>query len=546
MKKLTALAIALTMLLSFTACNSEGGGSAEADVVTTAKAETVKDETTNAKSEETTAPNETTTEETTTEPVVEANPVEDFEFEEYVDGEITITKYKGSEAEVIIPAEIDGKPVTTIGGGAFQGSSITSVVVPEGVKTIGYGAFCHCSKLEDISLPESIVNIDIGEYGQYYSSGRDVESPFTGTSWLENKRAENPLIIVNNIVVDGKTCSRDVEIPEEVRVIAGGAFNGCTTITSVKLPDSLETVGDYAFTKCGRLTEIILPDSVNYIGDEAFKGCSALENVMFPNNTVEMGEAVFGNIIGGINKEEYFTPWLEKKVSENPLVIVNGNLINGQKCTGDVVIPDSVKSIAQGAFSGAVDNKSGIESVQLPNGITKIPYSLFSGCNLLTSVTIPDSVTEIGSWAFAFTTLESITIPSSVKEIGDYAFHGTKLKSITIQNGVTKIGNYAFAGDNEWWCCTFESITIPGSVTEIGDEAFSKCKNLKSVTLSEGLKKIGSNAFTYTNITELTLPDSLESIATDAFYGCKFDITYKGEIYFPELYDELYAAINGN
>lgn len=508
-KKITALAAALALALSLSACNSDnGGGTAEADVSTTTAAATkaAKDETTTAKPEE-------TTEATTTEPVVEATPVTDFDYEE-ADGEITITKYNGSESEVIIPAEIDGKPVTAIGYEAFKYSSITSVVIPEGVKTIYEGAFYNCGKLADVTLPESITNIYYG-----YWSNEGAESPFTGSPWLENKRAENPLVIVNNILVDGQTCSRDVEIPDGVRVIAGGAFNGCTTITSVKLPDSLKTVGVYAFTKCERLTEIILPDSVSYIGNSAFSKCRTLENVTFPNNTVEMG----GYIFGDMRESDYdygTTPWLEKKVSENPLLIINGNLINAQKCTGDVVVPDDVKSIAPNAFSYFYG--SGLTSVKLPEGITKIPNGLFYACNQLKSVNIPESVTEIG-WS---------------------AFRETSLKSITIPNGVTKIGMSAFEGG--WGnFCQFESITIPGSVTEIGDNAFHLCKNLKSITLSEGLKKIGSKAFSEAGITEMTLPDSLESIATDAFSGCNADITYKGEIYFPELYDELYKAING-
>ena len=102
----------------------------------------------------------------------------------------------------------------------------------------------------------------------------------------------------------------------------------------------------------------------------------------------------------------------------------------------------------------------------------------------------------------------------------------------------TKIGSDAF---NSTY---LTSITIPSSVTEIGDRAFASNSKLKSVTLSEGLKKIGSEVFPST-LTELTLPDSVESISEDAFKNCKFDVTYKGEVYFPELYKELYAEING-
>lgn len=481
MKKLTALTIALTMLLSFAACSSEESGTAEADVTTTAAA-AVKEETT-------TAPAETTTEETTTaEPVPEATPATDFEYEE-TDGDITITKYKGSDEAVIIPAEIDGKSVTAINSNAFKG----------------------CKNLADITLPESLT--EIVTTWSYYPYEANIF--LDGTAWYEAQKNENPLVIINNIVISGQDCSRAVEIPEGVTQISGGAFQGCTTITSVAIPSSLEKIGDSAFYSCERITDIVLPDSVSYIGGYAFCDCKALENVTFPNNIVEMGIDIFDE-----NSNSYdtaVTPWLANKRNSDPLVIVNGNLIDGQKCSGSDVIPDTVKSIAAGAFE-----KTGITNVTIPNGITKIPDNLFNGCYNLTSVTIPDSVTEIGWSAFSeCTSLTSITIPNSVTKISGWAFAGTEMKNIT----------------------------IPSSVTEIGDHALS-C-NANTITLSEGLKKMGSQVFTtgygwVTPLTELTLPDSLESIAEDAFYACKFDVTYKGEVYFYEIYDELYAEINGN
>lgn len=498
MKKLTSLVIALTMSLSLAACNSDSG-MADADVTTAAEIEADKDETT--------APAETTEETTTTEPVPETSPAEDFVTEENDSG-LTITNYKGKDTEVIIPAEIGGKPVTVIGynsdRGAFENNgNITKVVIPEGVIEIDATSFLNCKSLADIEFPESLAEITMAWHS--WVSG-EAEIPFDGTPWLEAKRAENPLVIVNNILIDGRTCSRSVEIPDGVTKICGGVFSGCTTITDVTIPNGVEKIDAAAFFGCERLTEIVLPDSVSYIGARAFENCTALENVTFPNNTVEMGRFIFG----GYNGFE-FCPWLKNKISENPLVIVNGNFINGSMCKGDVVIPDSVKSIAAGAFEGCR-----VESVKLPDGITKIPDSLFGDCNDLKSVTIPDSVTEIGSWTFG----------------------GCPLTSITIPNNVTKIGDGAFGSS------IIESITIPDNVTEIGSQTFYYC-GVNTITLSKNLKKIGSQAFYGCNLKELTLPDSLESIAEDAFESFNADITYKGEIYFPELYEELYAEING-
>lgn len=525
MKRIAVFAVALTMLL--TACGkSEGTPDSDAEVTTKAADEAVKDETT--------APAETTEATTTTEPAPEASPAEDFDTEENESG-LTITNYKGKDTEVIIPAEIGGKPVTVIGynsdRGAFANNgNITKVVIPEGVTEIDATSFLNCKSLADIEFPESLAEITMAWHS--WVSG-EAEIPFDGTPWLEAKRAENPLVIVNNILIDGRTCSRSVEIPDGVTKICGGVFSGCTTITDVTIPNGVEKIDAAAFFGCERLTEIVLPDSVSFIGDFAFNNCIALENVTFPNNTVEMGQDIFGGagqVISNTYRPDWypdvssyvehtgFCPWLKNKVSENSIVVVNGNLINCSLCWGDVDIPDSVKSIAAGAFTGRNSSYgSAVESVKLPDGITKIPDNLFNQCLNLKSVTIPDSVTEIGSWIFG----------------------GCPLKSITIPNNVTKIGDGAFGS------CSIESITIPDNVTEIGSQTFYYC-GVNTITLSKNLKKIGSQAFYGCNLKELTLPDSLESIAEDAFESFNADITYKGEIYFPELYDELYAAINGD
>lgn len=529
MKKTTALSIALALALSLSACGGNGGGSGETEVTAAASTETVKDETT--------APHETTAEETTTtEPAVKENSADDFEFEEN-DGEITITKFKGSGDEVIIPAEINGKPVTVISYDAFKGSEIKSVVIPEGVKTIYSSTFDNCQNLSNIEFPESLAEFKYQTTNDTFFDLSNTSAPFENTPWINAKRAENPIVVVNNLLIDGRTCSRDVEIPEGVTVICDGTFCGCTTVTSVTIPESVEKIGALAFYSCERLAEIVLPDKVNYIGSYAFDRCFALENVTFPNNTVEVGAYIFGscrgvcfsvafggNYVDFLDDMSTFCPWLKNKIRENPLVIVNGNLINGHYCSGDVAIPDSVKSIAEDAFGASFFNSMDcygngtMTSVTLPNNITKIPNNLFSGCYALTNVTIPDSVTEIGYSAFNATGISSITIPESVKSIGYYAFSG---------------------------CQKLQSITIPKGVTEIGDYCFSWCQGVKNVTLPEGLKKIGSHAFEGSGLTELTLPDSLESIAKDALAGCEFDITYKGEVYFPELYDELIKEING-
>ena len=148
-------------------------------------------------------------------------------------------------------------------------------------------------------------------------------------------------------------------------------------------------------------------------------------------------------------------------------------LIQGCRNT---VIPNSVTSIGDGAFSGC----SGLTSITIPNSVTSIDDDAFEGCSSLTSIIIPNSVTSIGQRAFSSSGLTSITIPNSVTSIGNWAFWGCSgLTFISIPNSVTSLGNGAF-----WGCSGLTSISIPNSVTSIGYQAFSWCSGLTSVVLN--------------------------------------------------------------
>ena len=161
---------------------------------------------------------------------------------------------------------------------------------------------------------------------------------------------------------------------------------------------------------------------------------------------------------------------------------------NGRSSIDEVVIPSSVTSIGELAFSGC----SGLTSITIPSNVTSIGSGAFSGCSGLTSVTIPNSVTSIGQYAFhSCSGLTSITIPSSVTTIGSGAFFDcTGLTSVTIPNSVTTIVYYTFYG-----CTGLTSITIPSSVTSIGVMAFSSCSGLTSITIPSSVTSIGESAF---------------------------------------------------
>ena len=173
---------------------------------------------------------------------------------------------------------------------------------------------------------------------------------------------------------------------------------------------------------------------------------------------------------------------------------------------------------ADGGLWQRVSGCSGLTSVTIPNSVTSIGSQAFRDCSNLTSVTIPNSVTTIGDHAFYYCSgLTSITIPNSVTTITDYAFYGCRgLTSVTMFNSVTSIGNYAFSG-----CRSLTSVTIPNSVTSIGDGAFSGCSNLTSVTIPNSVKSIQEHAFyNCSGLTSVTIPNSVKYIHNGAFSGC--------------------------
>ena len=189
--------------------------------------------------------------------------------------------------------------------------------------------------------------------------------------------------------------------------------------------------------------------------------------------------------------------------------------------------------------SGDITIPSSIKVNDLEYTVKEIKEYTFRDCRSLTSVTIPNSVTIIGSEVFnGCSSLTSVTIPNSVTSIGDYAFLGcSSLTSVTIPNSVTSIGISAFLH-----CSSLTSVTIPNSVTSIGFSAFSHCSSLTSITIPNSVTSIGGSAFyDCTGLTSVTIPNSVTSIGSDAFYGCSglTSITIPKSVTY--IYDEAFA-----
>ena len=394
-----------------------------------------------------------------------------------------------TDTEILIPTTYNGLPVVSVEASAFlNNTAITSVVLPDGITSIGENAFNGC---------ESLTSVTFGKNSQLSSIG---PGAFNYCYSLES-----------------------ITIPESVTSIGSEAFNYCCGLRSVTFGENsqLTSIGDYAFLGCYSLESITIPASVTSIGEWAFVECYRL---------VEVWNLSKLNITAG-SEDNGYVGYYAKRVETEPsesyvytdengyVIYYDGKvkaLINYTGNETKLTIPDDITELNCFALSDCYN----ITSVTFGENsqLTSIGEGAFNWCESLESITIPDSVLNIGDSAFAeCTALESITIPDSVLSIGYSAFEGcTALKNITIPGSVLSIGYSAFEE-----CTALKSITIPGSVLSIGQRTFAGCSGLESAIIADGVTSIGDDTFlNCTNLVNVSLPDSLTSIGSDTFYGC--------------------------
>lgn len=261
------------------------------------------------------------------------------------------------EGAVVIP---DG--VTSIADSAFEGSAATSVTVPDSVTTLGVGAINRCDNLTSITLPDSITSM--------------------GTAALSS----------NDNLITAKLPAHLEELPENL-------FWSCEKLKSVKYPKNIKTIPSRMFYNCNSLTDIVIPDTVTAISDRAFYGCEKLENITIPETVTSIGDSVFED-----------TKWLVNKRLENPLVIVNNILVDGQTYSGELTIPENITKIAGNAFS----QSQGLEKVIIPKHVTEIGAGAFACCYNLTDVTIENPYCVIDDSASVFTNTWGYASPNGM------------------------------------------------------------------------------------------------------------------------------------
>jgi len=294
------------------------------------------------------------------------------------------------------------------------------------------------------------------------------------------------------------TSLTSIEIPDSVKTIESGAFSGCSGITSIIIPTGVTSIDFHVFYNCTSLRSITIPSAsqLTSIGDGAFDGCTSLETITIPVSVTSIGRDAFSGCSSLIT------------------ITVEKNNNNYSSIDSVLFTKDKTELIAYPI--GKPD-----KSYNIPDSVTSIRSTAFSGCTSLETVEIPSAsqLTSIGDYAFnGCTSLKTVEIPSAVTSIGDGAFNGcTSLKTVEIPSAVTSIGSYAFNG-----CTGITTITIPSAsqLTSIGSNTFYGCSSLKTINIPTGVTVIGSGLFQEcSSLTTITIPDSVTSIDDYAFPG---------------------------
>ena len=328
-----------------------------------------------------------------------------FRFREYEytlqeDGTARIDRYTDQvPADLVLPAELYGAPVTSIGKEAFaKQPGITQVTVPEGVTTISDGAFKFCDRLERVILPQSLETIE--------------PRAFIGC-W----KAEQ------------------IDLPAGLKHIGDYAFNSCHMLSAVSIPESVETIGEWAFSGTN-IKEITIPAGVDSLGTGAFSDCCELTRVTILNGSLELdGRSFYG-----------CTSLAEVDLPADAAVILRDMAlfsIDGKRLIAywgkatAYAVPDDVEEICDYAFKSCSTLKRvtfpkglrrigksafescGLEQIDLPDGLRELGADAFSGCSSLTNIVVPDSLTmvDISSFPLVPKANLTITIPPSVRKV---------------------------------------------------------------------------------------------------------------------------------
>ena len=508
---------------------------------------------------------------------------------------------------VIIP-----EGVTSIGDSAFYNcSSLTSITIPESVTSIKKDAFLVCSKLtiycEAQSQPEgwdedwncsnrpvvwghthtatnSLVNkgdthtgtcvcgvtvteehvyedylCDCGAetYVEKWDISKSSSDSVTATLYegLENEGMYILVIKGSGNMMDWTTyysvpwyssyakLIKTVTIEDGVTSIGNNTFFGLQSLTDVTIPEGVTSIGDSAFSGCKSLTSIVLPNSVETMGGGAFSACSKLESITMPSGLTSVKYDAFYN--SSALKRVYISDaeaWCKIDFAtrySNPLYYARNLYLDGELLT-EAIIPEGVTKLGYAFY-----NCNSIEYVSIPKSLTEIGSDAFYGCSNLMEVYISDldawcriSFANQYSNPVVFTKnlylndvpVTSVVVPSDVTSLKYTFYNCSSLKNVVISEGVTALDSYAFYG-----CTSLTGISVPASIKSMKQTAFTNCTALTRVDITDldawcriTFNDLTANPLYYAKklylngslVTKVTLPSDISSISY-TFASCQ-------------------------
>ena len=467
----------------------------------------------------------------------DGTPIVIYEYTTDEDGKATITKYNGNSTSLVIPSTLDGYTVVAIGKDVFKNNTrLRMVVFPDTVTKIGNYAFYGCTNLSSITFGDGLVELGT--------------KSFYGCTSLTAISLPDSVTRISYGAFDKCTRLANVKLSQNLEQLDGRAFSGCDALTSITIPKKVATsykadISDYgytggrgAFNGNANLKSVTFEEGSTVIAGNLLANCPGIETIVIPDSVTEIGEYAFYHCIN-----------LKDVKLSSALTTINTRAFNDCIALPEVEIPDSVVKISYGAFDGC----TALADVKLSRNLVQLDGRAFSGCDALTSITIPKKVAtsykadisdygytggrgafngnanlksvtfEEGSTVIAGNLLancpgiETIVIPDSVTEIGEYAFyHCINLKDVKLSSALTTINTQAF---ND--CSSLLAITVPDSVTSMGSAVFANCTSLADVTLPNTRQIIMSRTFeSCSSLEKIVLPETVTRIQENAFENC--------------------------
>ena len=455
----------------------------------------------------------------------------------------------------------DESSLVSIADGVFKECrALRSISIPEGVESIGGGAFYTTmvteddgagnvekvcvSALEEITIPSTVKKV--GD-DAFFGTKKQVDTLKTSdylyiNNWLVARKDElkeslvtldassfqQGLVGIADKVFQATTNLETLVLPETVKYVGRYAFAFSLKLEEATLPGVVEI--DYgAFQACEALGTVTIGNTLTTVGGRAFYDCKALnaDNLNLKNVTVIGTEALLGTLktaVGSEAKVLYAGNWVVGFSGKPTVVELKTGTIGiadyaFYKCESLTTITglSSVEYIGKGAFFGCAS----LDQISLGNNVKRIEPYTFYGCGSLYTIDLPRNLTSIGKSAFyKCVQLGQINLSTTnVTSIGDYAFYYcSSMQTAKLGTKLTNLGKYAF-----FKCLSLETVTLPNtSMTTIPERAFYKCESLESITLGDNIESIGEYAFTgCVALKRIKFPAALKTIEKQAFFGCE-------------------------